>query len=116
VHGRHSNSSRRWVSGTGEGDDRPATGATARISAGVESLAREHAPAELETRLDELIGADKRFQEAFGVPDPDAVSTADLSVEDHDAVEQRWADLSEWRTVRRDIRVLRRAVERATRL
>jgi hypothetical protein len=41
------------------------------------------------------------------------VSTADLPVDDHEAVHDRWGDLHEWRTVRRDIRLLRRAVERA---
>jgi len=80
----------------------------------VESLARENAPDELQGRLDDLIAEDQAFQDEYGVPDPDAVSTAaDLPVDDHDAVHDRWEDLSEWRTVRRDIRLLRRAVERA---
>lgn len=79
----------------------------------IESLAREHSPEELRERVDELIAEDEAFQEQYGVPDLDAVATADLPVDDHDALHERWADLSEWRTVRRDIRVLRRAVERA---
>jgi len=80
----------------------------------VESLAREHSPDELHERLDDFIAEDEAFQDEYGVPDPDAVSTAaDLPVDDHDAVHDRWEDLSEWRTVRRDIRLLRRAVERA---
>ena len=79
----------------------------------VESLAREHSPDELQDRLDDLIAEDKAFQEEYGVPAPDAVSTADLPVDDHDALQERWEDLSEWRTVRRDIKLLRRAVERA---
>jgi predicted ArsR family transcriptional regulator len=78
----------------------------------VESLAREHSPDELQERLDDLIATDKEFQDEYGVPDPAAVSTADLPVDDHDALHERWEDLSEWRTVRRDIRLLRRAVER----
>ena len=78
----------------------------------VESLAREHGPDELQERLDELIAKDKEFQDEYGVPDPAAVSTADLPVDDHDALHERWEDLSEWRTVRRDIRLLRRAAER----
>jgi predicted transcriptional regulator len=78
----------------------------------VESLAREHSPDELQERVDDLIATDKKFQEEYGVPDPAAVSTADLPVDDHDALHERWEDLSEWRTVRRDIRLLRRAVER----
>lgn len=79
----------------------------------VEELAREHGVEELRDRVDELIVADEAFQERYGVPDPDAVGSADLQVDDHDALHERWEDLSEWRTVRRDVRVLRRAVQRA---
>ena len=79
----------------------------------VESLAREHSPDELKDRLDDLIAEDEAFQDEYGVPDPGAVFTADLPVDDHDAIQERWEDLSEWRTVRRDIKLLRRAVERA---
>jgi predicted ArsR family transcriptional regulator len=78
----------------------------------VESLAREHSPDELQEQLDDLIAEDEAFQDEYGVPDPAAVSTADLPVDDHGALHERWEDLSEWRTVRRDIRLLRRAVER----
>ena len=78
----------------------------------IESLAREHSPDELQDRLDALIAEDEAFQDEYGVPAPDAVSTADLPVDDHDAVYDRWEALSEWRTVRRDIKLLRRAVER----
>ena len=79
----------------------------------VESLAHEHSPDELQDRLDDLIAEDEVFQDKYRVPDPNAVSTADLPVDDHDALQERWEDLSEWRTVRRDIKLLRRAVERA---
>jgi predicted transcriptional regulator len=80
----------------------------------VESLARERDPDELQDRFDDLVAEDEAFQDEYGVPDPDAVSTAaDLPVDDHDAVHDRWEDLSEWRTVRRDIKLLRQAVERA---
>jgi len=78
----------------------------------VESLAREHSPDELRERLDDLIATDEEFQAEYGVPDPAAVSTADLPVDAHDALHARWEGLREWRTVRRDIRLLRRAVER----
>jgi predicted ArsR family transcriptional regulator len=81
----------------------------------IESLAREHTPAELRDRLADLVERDEAFQTAYGVSEPDAVSTADLPVDDHEAVEDRWADVSEWRTVRRDVTVIRRAVERAER-
>jgi hypothetical protein len=56
---------------------------------------------------------DEAFQEQYGTPGPDAVSTADPAAEDHSAVQDRWADPSEWRTTRRGIRLLRRAIERA---
>lgn len=79
----------------------------------IESLASEHSPEDLRDRVEDLIREDTKFQEEYGVPDPDAVSTTDISVDDHDALEDRWADLNQWRTVRRDITILRRAVERA---
>lgn len=78
----------------------------------IESLARDYSSAELHDRLEELTDADEAFQNTYGVPEPDAVSTTDLPVDDHDAVHERWEDLSEWRTVRRDIKVLRQAVDR----
>lgn len=79
----------------------------------VESLAREHSPEELRRRVDDLIEEDETFQDAYDVPAPDAVSIDDVPVDDHDAFHQHWEDLGEWRTLRRDIRVLRRAVQRA---
>jgi len=78
----------------------------------VESLAREHGADELRERVDDLIAKDESFQAEYGVPDPGAVSTGDVPVDDHEELHERWEDLSEWRTVRRDIRILRRAVER----
>lgn len=79
----------------------------------IESLAREHDAEELRDRVDDLIEEDEAFQERYGVPAPDLVSTDDLPVDDHERLHDRWEDLGEWRTVRRDIRLLRRAVERA---
>lgn len=79
----------------------------------IESLARDHRPDELRERVEALIEEDEEFQERYGVPDPDAVTDADLVTDDHDALHEHWEALGEWRTVRRDIRVLRRAVQRA---
>lgn len=42
-----------------------------------------------------------------------AVIAEDLSDDSHGAIHDHWAALSEWRTVRRDIRLLRQAVQRA---
>lgn len=80
-----------------------------------ESLAREYSLEEFRERIDELITEDKAFQEQYAVPHPDAVTTADLPVDAHEDVSGRWEDLSDWRTVRRDIRILRRAVDWADR-
>ncbi|MFP4530607.1 MAG: hypothetical protein ACLFNC_04870 [Halodesulfurarchaeum sp.] len=79
----------------------------------IESLAREHTREELQQRIEDLVAEDEAFQTAYGVPEPAAVSTTDLPPDDHDAVQERWEEVSNWRTVRRDIRDLRRAVERA---
>lgn len=79
----------------------------------VEELARDRSPEELREQVDELISDDEAFQEQFGVPDPDAVTVDDASIDDADAVHDRWDALGDWRTVRRDIPVLRRAIQRA---
>jgi DNA-binding transcriptional regulator GbsR (MarR family) len=79
----------------------------------VETLAREHSAGELRSRLSELIEADQDLQETYGVPDPDAVVVSDDPVEDHETLHDRWEDLTEWRTIRRDITILKRAVQRA---
>ncbi|MFW6436534.1 MAG: DUF7342 family protein [Halococcoides sp.] len=85
----------------------------------VETLAQEHTAAELRDRVRELITEDETFQAEFGVPDPDAVTEADLASDDargdQDALEDRWTVLNDWRTIRRDVRVLRRAAQRASR-
>ncbi|SEH17635.1 DNA-binding transcriptional regulator GbsR, MarR family [Natronorubrum sediminis] len=79
----------------------------------VETLAREHSVGELRSRLAELIDADQDLQETYGVPDPDAVVVSDDALEDHEALHDQWDDLTTWRTIRQDITVLKRAVQRA---
>jgi hypothetical protein len=81
----------------------------------VESLAREHTPGELRLAVEDLLDRESAFRERYGVPDPDAVTSGDLP-DDHATLEDSWGDLREWRTVRRDVRVLREAVQRAERL
>lgn len=78
----------------------------------VETLAREHSPSELRARLDDLVTADGKFQEKYGVPDPDAV-LADELPDDHDALHEQWDELTEWRTIRRDVTIVKRAIKRA---
>lgn len=76
----------------------------------VESLASEHDSETLQSRLSDLLTRDSDLQERFGVPDPDAVTSDDLDADD---IETAWETLSEWRTVRRDIKLLKKAVQRA---
>ena len=78
----------------------------------VETLSREHSASELRSRLAELIEVDQGLQKTYGVPDPDAVVISDDPVEDHEALHDRWDDLTEERTIRRDITILKRAVQR----
>ncbi|WP_458191000.1 DUF7342 family protein [Haladaptatus sp. NG-WS-4] len=79
----------------------------------VEQLAREHSLSDLRARIDDLIEDDQAYQAEYGVPDPDAVVTSDDAGEEHETVHERWDDLTEWRTIRRDIALLKRAVQRA---
>jgi predicted transcriptional regulator len=53
----------------------------------IESLAREHDPDDLRTRVNELIAEDEGFQEEYRVPEPDAVSTDDIAVDDHETLQ-----------------------------
>ncbi|WP_117595432.1 DUF7342 family protein [Haloprofundus halophilus] len=79
----------------------------------IEEIAGEYSASELRRRVDELIEEDRQFQDEYGVPSPDAVVEPDNVEPDHESVHERWDDLSEWRTVRRDISVLKQAVQRA---
>lgn len=79
----------------------------------IENLAGEHSVSDLRTRLAELIETDEGFQTQYGVPTPDAVDSPADPTEDHETVQERWENLSEWRTVRRDITLVKRAVDRA---
>ncbi len=79
----------------------------------VETLADEHTQAELRERLDDLLEEDTELQQSFGVPDPDAAAVARIEGGEHAAVHDRLESLSRWRTIRRDIELLQRAVSRA---
>lgn len=81
----------------------------------VETLAREHTPAELREEVDALLEEDRSFRERFDAPEPDAVPPAVFDDVDHDAIHERWDALARWRSVREDLRVLQRAVHRAER-
>ncbi|GAB3041534.1 DUF7342 family protein [Natronobiforma cellulositropha] len=78
----------------------------------VETLVREHDESELRARLEDLLETDRALQERYGVPGPDAVTVPDDPTEGHDELHERWEDLTEWRTIRRDVPLLKRAVQR----
>lgn len=80
----------------------------------IERLADDHDVGELRARLEDLLTEDQELQETYGVPDPDAVIVDEgATAEDHEKLHERWDDLSEWRTIRRDITLLQRAIQRA---
>lgn len=79
----------------------------------IEELAGENGPAELRATVRDLMDRDRELQERYGVPEPNAVAVDDFDVDDHEELHDVWEALSEWRTVRRDVRLLRRAIHRA---
>ena len=79
----------------------------------VETLASEHTPDELRTKIDSLAVEDARFQEQFEASDPDGVPPTLIENQSHEAVHETLESLSRWRTIRDDLRVLQRAAYRA---
>lgn len=79
----------------------------------IERLARERTPKDLRDRLEECLERDRELQDRYGVPEPDTVVVGKDEAIDHETVHERWDDLAEWRTIRRDITVLQRAIQRA---
>ena len=82
----------------------------------IESLATEHGTERLKERIEKLIAEDRACQDEYGVPEPNAVSMEDIAIDNHEALHDRWEKLNEWRSIRRDIRILRRAIERSERV
>jgi len=82
----------------------------------IETIAKTHTRTELRDRLDELIAADSQFQDQYGVPTPDAVTaikeTDHPEQKTHEEIHTYWDELTEWQTVRRDITVVSRALQR----
>ena len=79
----------------------------------VETLASEHTPDELRTKIDSLAAEDVRFQEQFEASDPDGIPPTLIENQSHEAVHETLESLSRWRTIRDDLRVLQRAAYRA---
>lgn len=72
----------------------------------VQELRRE-SPEELRDRLDRLTTQEREFTERFGADTPDAVDA--LEHGEYAELDETWAALERWRTVRRRIRELERA-------
>jgi len=79
----------------------------------VETLASEHTPDELSTKIGALAAEDARFREQFDVPDPDSVPPTLIEEQRHTTVHETLESLSLWRTLRDDMHVLQRATHRA---
>jgi len=80
----------------------------------VETLASEHTPDELRTKIDSLTAEDARFQEQFEASDPNGIPPTLIEKQSHEAIHETLESLSRWRTIRDDLRVLQRAAYRAT--
>lgn len=74
----------------------------------IEALATEHSESALRERFETLRAEDEQYQTQFGVPSPEAV-TDEIGPQDPEA---RWQSLREWQTVRRDTKLVRRALDR----
>jgi hypothetical protein len=75
----------------------------------VERLAREHSAVDLRARLDELMARESDLRDEYGVPSPDAVTATPT---DHDDIHALRDDLTEWRSIQQDVRVVQRALQR----
>lgn len=74
----------------------------------IEALASDHSESTLRDRFETLRTEDEEYQAEFGVPSPETV-TDEMGPQDP---EERWQTLRDWETVRRDIRLVRRALDR----
>lgn len=70
-------------------------------------LRREHTDDELERKLETLVDAERAYREQYGVDHPRQVDA--LEEADYDSMETVWQDIGDWRTVRRDLRIIDRA-------
>jgi len=79
----------------------------------IETLASEHTPDELTTKIEALAAEDASLQERFDAPAPDAITPALLEDGSHEEIHETLDTIARWRTVRDDLTVLRRAAHRA---
>lgn len=79
----------------------------------IESIVAEYSIEEINSRIQELMDEDRSYQEDYSVPAPELVSSSDLPMDDPAAYESHFDALSHWKTIRRDIGILQRAVTQA---
>lgn len=72
----------------------------------VQELRRTMSDRELLDRLEELTTEERGYRERYDAVHPDDVDALDAA--DHDEVHEVWEELNDWRTVRREIRLLER--------
>lgn len=70
-------------------------------------LRRESTDAELQERVEALTEAERTYREAYGVESPAEVDA--LAEADYDTIHEVWEDVTDWKTIRRELRLLERA-------
>lgn len=76
----------------------------------IQRLRSEYETEELVETLESESQRDRDFAEAFGVESPAAVAISEYAAANDRSVEDVWETLSEWKTVRRRIELLERAL------
>ena len=70
-------------------------------------LRQEYTDAELGDRLEKLTEQERVYRERYGVQNPGEVDVTEAA--DYDALHEVWADVSDWKTLRREMRLVDRA-------
>jgi sugar-specific transcriptional regulator TrmB len=70
-------------------------------------LRREYTDAELGTRLEELTEQERAYRERYGVESPHEIDVTEAA--DYDALHDVWTAVSDWKTLRREMRLVERA-------
>jgi len=77
----------------------------------IQQLRNRYDDDELLAFLDDAAERDESFAETFGVPSPDAVAITTHAADTGRSVEAVWQDVSAWKTTRRRIALLERALQ-----
>lgn len=70
-------------------------------------LRRTKTDVELENELAELVDRERQFRDRYGVDAPERIDALERA--DYDSIESVWEDVSEWKSIRQDIRAVERA-------